>query len=344
MKRVLLDVATPKHAILAKTLYTELKRKGYKPNIVAREATQTINILEIMKLPYKIIGGYGHDLKSKLIESIEQMERLLRYFEEEGYPDILWTHGNVPGIRLAYQLDIPIVYMNDTPYNEPVARLTVPLATYLITPEVWRKEDWSRYGLEKRRIIRYKGIEEVAWIKNYKPDQNQIRELVEDSDRIVIMRGREYKASYSYGIKIDLHKIIPKLAKHAKIIYIPRYREEYSELEKYKIKNLIIPRKTYLAADLLAYADLLISAGGTMTNEAALLGTPVIAYHVYPRFLKYLIDKGLPIITENSMDQILVTAMKILRDPDRYKIETKNILEEMENPINIVMKYIKKVG
>ena len=345
MKKILLDVATPKHAILANILYNKFLFHGYDVEIVARRGTQTIDLLNLFGKPYTVIGEYKGSLKNKLLESLRQKIRLLEYFDENGYPDVLWTHGNVPGIRVAYQLNIPIIYLNDTPYNIPVAKLTVPLATYLITPEAWSKRDWSRYGIDPRRIIRFRGLEEVAWIRNMKPDPKIIDKIVgKNVDRLVVIRGREYKSSYSLGVKTDLLSLIPKLSEYATILYIPRYSEERKLVYRLKkLDNIVVPDKVFLAAEVLGVADLFIAAGGTMTNEAALQGTPVISHHVYPKFIRYLVKNGLPVIYAEKKEDILRYALKILRNPDKYRVDTKNIIRNMENPTDIILKYTEKI-
>ena len=345
MKKILLDVATPKHAILANILYNRFSSHGYNVRIIARRGTQTIDLLNLFGKPYTVIGEYKDGLKDKLVESLKQKIRLLEYFDEYGYPDILWTHGNVPGIRVAYQLNIPIIYLNDTPFNIPVARLTAPLATYLITPEAWSKSDWSKYGVDPKKIIRFRGLEEVAWIKDMKPNPKIIDEVVgKNVDRLIVIRGREYKSSYSLGVKIDLLSLIPKLSEYATILYIPRYSEERKLVYSLKsLDNVVIPDKVFLAAEVLGIADLFITAGGTMTNEAALQGTPVISHHIYTKFIKYLVRNGLPVIYVKKREDILKNALKILRDPDRYRVDTKNIIKNMEDPTDIILKYTEKI-
>jgi predicted glycosyltransferase len=59
-----------------------------------------------------------------------------------------------------------------------------------------------------------------------------------------------------------------------KTILLPRTAEQREEYERRAHKNMILPRKALNGANLIAAADLVVSAGGTMNREAAALGVP----------------------------------------------------------------------
>jgi hypothetical protein len=53
-------------------------------------------------------------------------------------------------------------------------------------------------------------------------------------------------------------------------VVLPRTREQRAELE-----GFIVPERAIDAQSLVAFADVVVSAGGTMNREAVALGTPV---------------------------------------------------------------------
>ena len=332
-----MDIATPKHAIFASYLKPEYEKRGFKVDIVARESTQTISMLEYFRLKYTILGGYGEDLLGKYKATLEQEYNFLKYFIENGYPDLLWSHGNVAGIRSAFHLGIPIIHVNDTPYNIPVAKLTVALSNKLITPSAWNKKDWIIYGIRPEDVILYYGLEEVAWIKRLKVSKKRIKEkyLGKDVDRLVIFRMIEYKASYSMNVKVSIEKLLEKLSEYATIFYIPRYKEEVHNIKH--IKNIIIADKPIFAPELIYASDLNINGGGTMARESALLGIPTISYYFYNKIIRFLMRHKLPIWYIKEHDKILRKAVKILRDPDKYKVNTEDIIEKFDDPINVIV-------
>jgi len=64
-----------------------------------------------------------------------------------------------------------------------------------------------------------------------------------------------------------------------KIILVPRSEAQRLSFEKRKLPGLIIPAQALDGANLIAFADLVISAGGTMNREAAALGVPAISVY-----------------------------------------------------------------
>ena len=56
---------------------------------------------------------------------------------------------------------------------------------------------------------------------------------------------------------------------------IPRTREQGEAARTLGAPNLLVPEEAIDAQSLIACADLVVSAGGTMNREAVALGTPV---------------------------------------------------------------------
>ncbi len=338
-----MDVATPKDSIIARYIIKRLDRKGLDYVVFARHSTQTIPLLNYFGIEHIVTGRYGYTLEEKYMATLDQERRMLDYIIENGKPSVLWTHGNVAGVRTAYHLGIPIVYSNDTPHNEPVVRLTVPLATVLISPEAIPRCKWASRGLEEDRIIQYKGTEEVTWVREHlKVDKEKVlkKYLGEVPDRLIIIRTMEYYASYSYGVKYDLKGLVEKLAEYAKIVLIPRYGDERKRFGG--IKNLIILDKPVYAVELLASSDMVIASGGTMAREAALLGIPTVSYHFRDDILKYLMGEGFPVKYIRDFNGILDEAKRVMRDPDMFHIDTSEILAEYDEHVDIVLEELEK--
>jgi predicted glycosyltransferase len=58
-------------------------------------------------------------------------------------------------------------------------------------------------------------------------------------------------------------------------VVIPRTERQGEEVRGMGAGNLIVPTRAIDAQSLIAFADLVVSAGGTMNREAVALGTPV---------------------------------------------------------------------
>ena len=58
-------------------------------------------------------------------------------------------------------------------------------------------------------------------------------------------------------------------------VVIPRTDRQAAELGAHANASLVVPERAIDAQSLIAFADVVVSAGGTMNREAAALGTPV---------------------------------------------------------------------
>lgn len=341
--RVALDVLTPKMAILAHYLRRSLIEEGFEVDIIAREQTQTLAILDILKTPYRVIGRYGgSSLEGKLEADLQRERDLLNYIKQHGKPDVFWSKASVSGFRVAFGLKIPIVCTNDTLHNTPVVKLTVPLVNFLVIPEVYRVSQWTRFGINREKIVRYRGLEEVTWMREIKPDRERIMKSIigEVVDKLVVIRGVEYKSSYFNGEKVNILEILVKLSNFSTVLFLPRYNEDFKIANN--LSNVKIPRKTPFAPELLAIADLVISSGGTMATEAALAGTPVLIYHFWLPTANFLKRRKLPIWYVPNTSRLLEIAKSILKDPEKFKVNTEHLLRQMESPIPKTVNCIKK--
>jgi predicted glycosyltransferase len=58
-------------------------------------------------------------------------------------------------------------------------------------------------------------------------------------------------------------------------VIVPRTAEQGVAVRAMGAANLVVPKRAIDAQSLIAFADLVVSAGGTMNREAVALGTPV---------------------------------------------------------------------
>ena len=340
MVDIWLDSVTPKGSLLIYSLLPLLRAKGYEILVTAKMQTQTTEILELLDVEYRCIGEYGGTLTEKL--SLEQKRTLqfIELFDEIGLPKVLWTHGDVSAIRTAFGLQIPIVYGNDTPHAIHVAKLVCPLVDWLVAPVSFGKT-WSKFGIPKSRIVLYDGIEEVGWLsrKAELKCPSWLEEATE-KNRIVLFRNAEYKASYCKNVKVDAFQLVKEISKMATVVYLPRYAEEREKLRD--LSNVLVPPKPALAVQLIPYVDAMVGSGGTICREAALMGVPTINFHFWDAPARYLHKKEFPIKHLTSLDKIVNATQKILKNAEKHRVNTKRMLEKLESPVPITVKYIER--
>jgi predicted glycosyltransferase len=344
MADVWLDAVTPKDALLVYCLLPVLRKKKLDALVTAKEQTQTTQILELLKIPYIKVGGYGWTLEEKLVEEQKRILGLVNLFKEKGLPKALWTHGGVDAIRTAFGLQIPIVYSNDTLHASHVARLVSPLVDWLVAPKPFGKS-WCRFGISKSRIRLYDGVEEVAWIKNTATHALSPKvppEIEELSERgpLILFRDVEHRASYFQELEINTFRLLNKLSKIAKVVCLPRYEEERKELAK--IKNVWVPDKTIIAYHLLPAVNLVVCSGGTVCRESSLLGIPTISFHFWDVIAKYLQKKGFPIRHTAKERRILSLAKASLKNTETHKKDVARLLKTLDSPVPLTVEYLEK--
>ena len=334
---VWLDTVTPKISIAIYKLLPILHAKGLSTLVTAKKATQTTAMLDMLKVPYNEVGSYGKTLKEKLAVEQKRTLEFIDLFDRIGYPKVLWTHGDVSAIRTAFGVNIPIVYANDTVFAYHVAKLAVPLVDWLIAPISFGKS-WSKFGVSKSRIVLYDGLEETAWLKDMEFERPPFLEELASRKPVVLFRDAEYSASYCNNVTLNSMQLLKELTKIATVIYLPRYEGDEARVKK--IRNVWLPPKLVLTAQLIPYIDLMIGSGGTACRETALKGIPTINFHFWDVQARYLQKKGFPIQIIRKTSGIIKRAAEILQNPPEFKTDTKSALDKMESPLPVWERYI----
>ncbi|RLE51379.1 MAG: hypothetical protein DRJ20_02225 [Candidatus Methanomethylicota archaeon] len=343
-----LDALTPKQAQLMVSAKVEMERRGWRVVITTRRHDYTLGIFRIKGVEPIVVGGYGGErLESKLEASLKRSLELMKIIS--GLPEKPKVHVSLSSpeaVRVAFGLKVPSILFNDTPHSVFVNRLTLPLAVKVIVPEAIPKRVYS-YAVPTNRIVHYRGVDEVAWMRGFKPDPSVLEELeLSVDDVIVVVRSEEAKASYypKLGFAPTL-RLIEKLyqLEGVKIVYFGRYSDQKRAALK-MFPNLIVPEEAVDGPSLIAYSSLVITGGGTMAREGALLGVPSIC--VFPAKLhvnEWLEKRGFPLWWFRDVDEAAEHALKVLREPDRFRVDTSRMLMELESPVEALMRVLEEV-
>jgi len=144
-----------------------------------------------------------------------------------------------------------------------------------VVPEAIPPERLDRYGA-RRKLRRYPGLKEEYYLSDFEPDDAVLGELGLDPARpIVVVRTPPAVSLYHRFENPLFAQVIERLRADgdAQAVVLPRTAQQRAELGA--AGGLIVPEHAIDAQSLVARADLVISAGGTMNREAVALGTPV---------------------------------------------------------------------
>ena len=315
------DACTGKHVRYGTVIARHFRKRGHEVIFTTREHPDTVELARKLGEKPIVVGKYSpSSLFSRLRESAKRMIKLAELFESE-VPDFAIAHQSVELCRVAFGLGVPIVLTADTPHATAVNKLTVPLANTLVVSEAIPKGFYKDFGAQK--IVQFRGVDEVAWIKGFKPLGGFKFERP-----LIVVRQMETKAAYALGKEDDTVKLAKKLRSLGNVLFLPRY-------DKTKIEGLTIARELADTTSIVANADLVISVGGTISREAALQGVPSIAISEISRTYvnRYLAERGFPLfLVEPS--EVLECAKKYLGK--RFDVKAK--LADLDDPVDVIEK------
>ena len=320
--RIWYDACTGKHVRYGAAIAQRLRKSGHEFVFTTREHPDTIPLARILGEKPIVIGKYNPStLFSRLEESAERIMQFSKLFKDNP-PDIAIAHQSVELCRTAFGLGIPIILTADTPYATAVNRLTIPFAHTVVVSEALPKHFLK--DCCAKNIVLFKGVDEVAWIKDFKP--SKIDGLKKP---LIVIRQVEAKAAYAGG-KQDLAQILAeKLATLGNVHFIQRYNQHG---KTFGVKEAFVD-----SASLVANADLVVSYGGTIAREAALQGVPSIAISEMAKTYvnRYLAKKGFPLFATTERG-VLGYAKKYLGK--RFDVHSE--LAELENPVDVIEKVV----
>lgn len=320
------DACTGKHMRYSIAIINRLKEMGHEVILTTRRHPDTLSLAKFLSESCTVVGRYSSEsLFSKLREGLRRQMLFCKIFRYRP-PDVAISHGSVDQIRVAFGLAIPTITTVDTPYAEAVLRLTLPLADSIVASKGIPKEILQKYSASGM-ITQFDGVDEVAWIKSFKPMVQY-----DFGSPLIVVREMEERAVYAKR-KFSFVGLAKELTRLGTVVFLPRYRRR-------TIKGLIVPKGFVDSASLVAHADLFVGAGGTITREAALQGTPAIVVDVFKeQFVNdYLAEKGFPIF-RTDFSSVFALAKEVMGQ----KRDVGGLLAKLENPVDIILNIVERL-
>ncbi len=341
--KIWIDILTPKQLLFSEPIIEKLGKK-HKVLCTSREYTEVSKLAKIRDFDLVFVGKHGGgDKKTKLQASIIRMEKLSRIIEKFS-PDIVISFCSPEAARISFGLGIKHVAFCDSPHANAVMRLTLPLIQKLLIPNVIPKNEFLKYGIDKKDIISYNAIDAVVTIKR-KINQNKSLPFKESSKKNILIRVEEEEASYaSKSSKIIpiIRQIVNEYNKE-NIVILGRYTKQIQNIQKIIGKKAKVVKMTFDGKHLLSNTDIFIGSGGTMTAESALMGIPTISYDAVPNTIESFLVKKYLIKRETNPIKISRYIKNVFESSSRINQKrAKKIVEQMENPIEKLIKIINE--
>jgi len=276
--RIWIDLANSPHVPFFAALIPEFKQRGHQVELTARDYAQTVELARKAGLTPIVIGGHGGGkLTGKAGNLVGRAASLAKWARGRGL-DLAVSHNSYAQIAAASGLGIKSATLMDYEH-QPANHLAFRLASSVIVPSCFPDSALRRYGASKSKVKRYQGTKEDVYLAGFVPTpafSSTLSELgIESSDILVVVRPPASEALYHRFENELFSSMLNKLTAHSnvKVMLLARTEEQRREYSA-STSNLIQPLTALDGANLVAAADLVISAGGTMNREAAALGVP----------------------------------------------------------------------
>jgi uncharacterized protein len=268
--RVWVDLTNSPHVLVMRPVIRVLEREGAEVLITARDFAQTLDLAERHGLHVEAIGHHrGGRLAAKGVGLLSRSTALTRWARGRKI-DIALGHGSNDVTVAAALLRIPSATAFDYEWAKVQHTINCRLARAVVVPDVIPPERLAPYGATASKLRRYPGLKEEYYLADFEPDPAVLGELGLDPARPIAVVRTPPAVSLYHRFENPLFGAVLDRLRGEQTVVLPRTPEQRAELG-----GFIVPERAIDAQSLIAFADLVISAGGTMNREAVALGTPV---------------------------------------------------------------------
>src|SRR3954469_6110253 len=267
------------HVLVFRPLIGILRKRGDEVQITARDYAQTLQLLELHGLEADaVIGHHGGRSRTGKARAMATRLKALRRWARGREFDVALAHGSHELTMTARRLGVPSSTTFDYEWAWLQHQLGCRAATRVVVPETIPVERLARYGARPPKLLQYAGLKEEYYLSDFEPDAEVPGRLGVDPTRVlVVLRPPPDVSLYHRHSNPLFPQTVELLGRddstHA--VVIPRTGEQREYVKRLDLPSLIVPDHAIDAQSLIALADVVVSAGGTMNREAAALGVPV---------------------------------------------------------------------
>ncbi|RLG46266.1 MAG: hypothetical protein DRO06_04685, partial [Thermoproteota archaeon] len=239
--------------------------------------------------------------------------------------------------------------LNDNDLSEHVSRLTFSLSEKVVIPEEFGRGRAVSLGARAGAVVTFRGVFERSHVADYLESGPFLRTEAPGLERfegyLVVRPGDPY-ASYSEGV-LPLAQMLSKvLEKEEGVLLIPREEEDVAEFRAWLGERVVVPPGPVDLMELSRKAVAVVSGGGTVAREAALLGVPAVTTfgrEIAPT--RVLRRRGLLMEARDLSE--LREALRLARS-ERFrefiKEESRRFLKESEDPAELLARVLSSLA
>jgi len=266
------------HVLVFRPLIELLRERGDEVEITARDYAQTLQLLELHGLEATVVGRHGGRSRLGKARSLLSRLRALRRWARPRDFDLALAHGSHELTMSARRLGVPSATTHDYEFATLQHQLGMRAATTVVVPESIPEERLARFGVRPPKLLRYPGLKEEYYLADFEPDPAVVERLGVDQGHVLaVLRPPPDVSLYHRHSNPLFPQTLDYLGKleDVRSVVLPRTEEQREFVRDLDLPSVIVPDRAVDAQSLIALADVVVSAGGTMNREAAALGIPV---------------------------------------------------------------------
>jgi len=268
--RVWIDLTNSPHVLVMRPVIEVLRRRGAHVEVTARDFAQTLGLLERFRIDHTAIGRHrGGHVAAKALGLASRSGALVRWAKGRRF-DLALGHGSNDVSIAAALLRVPSATSFDYEFAKVQHSINCRLARRIVVPDAIPPERLAPYGATPEKLRRYAGLKEEYYLADFEPDPAVLGELGLDRTRPLAVVRTPPDVSLYHRFEAPVFTQVLERLRGQQVVVLPRTESQRAELD-----GFIVPERAVDAQSLIAFADLVISAGGTMNREAVALGTPV---------------------------------------------------------------------
>lgn len=276
--RIWIDMTAPAHVLVFRPIIECLRAQGHEVLVTARDYAQTLQLARLHGIEHTPFGRHGGASRPRKLASLLSRSLSMRSFGRRGGFDLAIGHGSNDLAIAAGWLGVPAVNTFDYEWAVQQHNIGCRRARRVMTPDMIPPERLRRYGVGPEKLFQYPGLKEEYYLSDFVPDPGVLELLAIDRERVlVVIRPPPDVSLYHRKSNPLFRQVLTHLGvqEHVSAVVIPRTEDQRAYVRGLALPSLVVPGDAVEAQSLIALADLVVSAGGTMNREAVALGTPV---------------------------------------------------------------------
>ncbi len=266
------------HPVVLRPVINRLRDRGHEVHITARDYAQTLGLLQLQGLDYIAVGRHAGASRPRKVLALAQRTTKLYRWARSGDFDLAVAHGSNDLALAAALAGIPAVNMFDYEFAVQQHHIGCRLARRVITPDAIPPSRLARFGAKGEKLLQYPGLKEEYYLADFKPDTTILERLGIDPGRVVVVVRPPPDVSLYHRKSNPLFPSVLDYLGHrddVQAVVLPRTEAQRQHVRALALPSVVITEGAVDAQSLIAYSDLVVSAGGSMNREAVALGVPV---------------------------------------------------------------------